>query len=135
LAADIVRSDGEPRDRLSDRQRRVLRAILERPTFKEAARAAGVSPRTLRRYLHDPDFGAALIEEQRRLMRFGVMRAGSLLDRALDVVALDMEPGVAGDVRLRAAGLVLRHVTQLLEFFDLEERIKRLEERADREKS
>ena len=135
MAAEIVRSEGEPGEGLSDRQRRALRAILECPTFKAAAEQARVSPRTLRRYLHDPDFAAALAEEQRRLLRFGMMRAGSLLERALDVVSLDMEPGARADMRLRAAALVLQHVTRLLEFFDLEERIARLEERADREKA
>ena len=130
--SQIVASEGEPYERLNRRQRAALVALVMCPTVKDAARQAGVTRRTLERYMADPVFAEALRREQGRLLRLGVARLGALLNKAVDVVALDMEPGVSGDVRLRAASLVLRHVSQLLEFLQIEQRLTRLEERRAR---
>src|SRR5687768_4248866 len=63
--------DGEPeteaggRDALSPRQGRALEALLDRPTMKEAAAAAGVSETTLWRYMKMPAFSGRLREARR----------------------------------------------------------------------
>jgi hypothetical protein len=57
------------------------------------------------------------------------VRLAGLLVKSLDVIGLDLEPGAGAAYRLRAAALVLRHAAGLLEFVELEDRVKALEER------
>lgn len=115
-------------DTLTAKQRRALAALLSEPTVKDAASKAGVSRKTLYRYLSEPAFQDALTGWQHQVLRGTSARLAGLLQKALDVIALDMEPGVDGGIQLRAAGLVLRHVAGLTEFVGLEERVRVLEE-------
>jgi hypothetical protein len=124
--------DNDTLGELSVRQRRAVAALLSEPTVAAAAKVAGVSRKTLYRYLAAPTFRAALAERQGDVLRMSAARLAGMLSQALDVVGLDLGAGVAGDMRLRAAGLVLRHVASLLEYASLEERVRSLEERANR---
>ena len=46
-------------ENLDDRQHKALLALLDNPTIKAAAEAAGIGRSTLHRYLKDPEFAAA----------------------------------------------------------------------------
>jgi len=115
-------------DTLTARQRRVLSALLSEPTVKGAAEVAGVGRKTVYRYLADPAFHKALREAQGERLKMAVARMTGLLEKALDAIGLDLGPGHdKAQVRLRAAGLVLRHYPGLLEVHDLEDRVASLE--------
>ena len=118
---------------LTVRQRRALTALLGAPTMAAAAKSAGVSERTIYRYLADPAFQAALREAQGRTLRMATARLTALLVKSLDVLGQATEPGHGqGQLRLRAAQTVVRHYAAMLEAQDLEERITRLEKRGGR---
>lgn len=51
---------------MNDRKEKALQALLVSPTRKAAAKAAGIDPETLRRYLKDPEFLQAYSEAQGR---------------------------------------------------------------------
>lgn len=73
---------------LSVKQRTAVDALLAHGDQRQAARAAGVSDRTLRRWLHEPDFAAAVTDAQ---------------DAALDAVTADLVRAAGGAVALLAA--------------------------------
>ena len=114
-------------DTLTARQKRAIAALVSEPTVKAAADKAGISRKTLYRYLADDAFRAELSQAQSNVLRMSTLRLAGLLQKALDVIALDMLPGVDGKIRLRAATAVLRHITGLLEYADLEQRVSELE--------
>lgn len=117
---------------MSKKKKRALEALLREPTVSRAAQTAGISERTLYRYMTDPDFQAAMVEAQGGALRTATIRLTGLLQKALDVIGLDFEPGVDGKLRLTAAGLVLRHVQNILEYADLERRVAILEQASKR---
>ena len=114
-------------DTLTRRQRRALAALLSQPTIAAAAQKAGIGRKTMYSYMAEPAFQTALQQQQSQLLQGAVARLAALLHKSLDVVSLDMEPAVDDALRLRAAGLVLRHIASLLTFADLERRIMELE--------
>jgi len=120
--------------KLSSRQRRAVAALVSEPTLAEAARAAGVSRKTLYRYLSERGFREALAEAQGDVLRLSGARVAGLLSRSLDVVGEKLCASV-GSAPLHAAGLVIRHGTALLEYASLEERVRALEEKAERDKA
>lgn len=73
---------------LTVKQRAAVDALLAHGDQRQAARAAGVNDRTLRRWMHDPLFAAALQEAQ---------------DTALDSVTADLVRAAGGAVALLAA--------------------------------
>lgn len=100
------------------RQRRALAVLAGGGTAVEAAAAAGVTDRTLRRWRTDPDFRRALEDETDRLLDDHRLRAGALVrdsvdrlrDRLRDPVASDaardrIALAVARDSGLAAFGL------------------------------
>jgi hypothetical protein len=118
-------------DRLGNKKRRALRALLAEPTIARAAKAASISERTLYRYMAEADFRAALRSAQGDMLGAAALRLSGLLQKALDVIGLDFEPAVDGRIRLTAAGLVLRHVAGLLEYMSLESRVSALENQSE----
>ena len=84
---------------LTVKQRAAVDALLAHGDQRQAARAAGVNDRTLRRWMHDPLFAAALQEAQ---------------DTALDQVTGDLVRAASGAVALLAAtvDLSLIHISE-----------------------
>jgi len=113
---------------LTKRQRAAIAAILGTATLAEAAGQVHVTRRTLYRWLGQAEFRASLADAQADALGVVVARMTSLLGAALDVIGLDLGPGVDGKVRLRAAGLVLAHYAGLAEFLDLASRVEKLEQ-------
>ena len=73
---------------LSGKQRAAIDALLAHGDQTQAARAAGVADRTLRRWMHEPDFAATLTAAQ---------------DTVLDVVTADLVRAAGGAVALLTA--------------------------------
>lgn len=111
---------------LHNRQRAALRALLTEPTVARAAEVAGVSRATLHRYLGDPAFQAALLQEQRKVLESASARLVGLLDRALDAVSEDLESHDPKR-RSKAYKVILARFASLREHADLEARVSALE--------
>lgn len=115
--------------KVTPRQKRAVEALLTTPSLTEAASVAGVSRKTLYKWLRQPAFqqtlqqaeADALAALQRRLVRLGAT-AGDVLEAA-------MGPEEEMRHRLRAAGLVLDNLLRLRELVELAERVEALEKR------
>ena len=109
------------------RQRKAITALLTTGDKNQAAEAAGVSRRTLYRWLHQAEFRAALQlaetealdELSRELVRLAG-KAARTLERAMDSAELD-------NARIRAADIVLSRLLQLRELVTIEQRLAALE--------
>jgi len=120
---------GHLADELRPPQRKALEALLSSASVATAADRAGVSERSLWRWLAEPGFKAALVEAQRELRQ-----AVSIALRSAALVAVETLTGVAVDgsappgARVSAARTLLelayRDVAD-----DLEARLSELEAR------
>jgi hypothetical protein len=105
-----------------------ITALLSQRNHEEAARAAGVSKRTLNRWLKMPEFQAAYREARRAAMfqaNARLQQASSAAVSALFKVMVD--PGTPASVRVRAADCILSRGNQGLENEDLHVRLAALE--------
>lgn len=114
---------------LSPRKQKGINAILCSPTISEAAKASGVSERTMRRWLADPTFRYALNESQgetvrntSRLLMASEIQAVKTLNGLLE------EPSQPGaNVKLHTAIAILDQSSRRYESASLEERLEKLE--------
>jgi hypothetical protein len=110
----------------SDADAVLAAALASGRTVVDAARAAGVSERTARRRVQDPDFGALV----GRLRAEMVQRAtGLLLDAASEATAALRRNLTCGQPagEVRAASVILDHLLRLREHGEFEERLRALE--------
>lgn len=112
----------------------VLAALAAGQTTTQAAEAAGVNPRTVRRWLEDDEFRDQ-VAQLRRDMLTGTV--GQLTDAATQAVATlrDMLSANSEQVRVSAARAILSALVVVRESVDLEQRIDALEAEAERKKS
>ncbi len=117
---------------LSPGQGRAISALLACQSIEQAAKQAGISPRTLHRWLTDPDFQAALTEAEGAAIAEATRRLVGLSDAAITTVAsLMLDKGASPTVRLRAATSVLDYLLRLRELANVEERLAALEAAID----
>ena len=116
--------------KVTAKQARAIMALLEARSVAEAAATAKVGERTLRRWLTEPTFQAALATAQSEALSMVTVRLTGLLGQSLAIVA-DRLNGPDEKLQSWGAANVLRHVVALLSYADLEPRIRALEERAE----
>ncbi len=117
---------------LSAKQEKFLAALLNSPTNRDAAAAAGVSERSASRWLHeDRTFIAAYSQARRGLLD----EAHSLLLKnatgAANTLVCLMEDGSPPAVRLGAARSLLEFSRQHIDIIEIERRIAELEKPTD----
>ena len=105
-----------------------IAALLNHRNIEEAARAIGVAPKTLLRWLQIREFQAAY----RRARREAVQQAVARLQQstgaaAVTVLRLMTDPNVPAAVKLRAAECVFAHAIKGIELEDIEARLAELE--------
>ena len=113
---------------MTPRKEKALAALLTHHTQEEAAEAAGISPKTLRRYLKEPEF-----QESYRAMFAGLVtdatrKAQSSLTPALDTlreIAVDRKQG--SNARIQASRVLLEYGLRLTEVSDIMEQLQELE--------
>lgn len=108
----------------------ILLALACGATVENAARAAGVAPRTVHRRLADPNFSGRLQASRADMFQ---RTAGMLTAASLEAVKtlLELQKGaVPPAVRLGAARTVLEIGLKVREVADLEKRLTVLEEQA-----
>lgn len=114
---------------ISEKQYRGLRALMVCRTQQEAARHANVGVRTLKRWLTQPEFRAALEAAETDALRDASrLLAAQAADAAAHLADAMRDIGSPPGVRLRAALGVLDRAVQLRELMSLEERLTELEE-------
>jgi hypothetical protein len=121
-------------DRLTANQNKALAALLAHTTTEAASQASGVSARQIRRYLADPEFARAYRQHQRALLTETTATLQRLAAEAAAAMSDSLEPGVDGNLRLRAARTALEFLLRateterkIVEQDELEERLEALE--------
>lgn len=119
---------------MTPKQERALAALVLCPTAREAAKAAGLSESTLRRYKQDPTF----LEEYRKRCNESLEAACTKAKSALPP-AIERLNRIAQDDKqqpreqIAAARAVLEYGLRLIEANDFEQRLRALEERGKNE--
>lgn len=114
--------------RLSVNQTRALTALLKYPTIGEAAEDVGLSPRTIRRYMAEPDFRAALADaEAEAVTKAAQLAAGTAAEAVMTLVRVMRDPNAEDKDRRQAANALLNHLPKLRLMADLERRLAEIE--------
>jgi hypothetical protein len=92
------------------KQEAAIAALLTQGTIERAAKAAEISPRTLHRWLHMPEFEAAYRRARQDAVSQSLARLQQASSAAATVlVKLTVDPSTPASVRVRAAESVLHH--------------------------
>ena len=115
--------------KLSSSQRKAIKALLQGHKQQEAAVLAGVTDRTIRRWLaEDHDFVAELKDGSQILIHNVTRRLLGSLDLAADVLRQILEDEKASqNMKLRATGILLDKTARFVELNDIVERLEMLE--------
>lgn len=114
---------------MTPKQEKAIAALLTHSTKQEAAKAAGIDPRTLRRYFEDVEFQKAYREAFSGLVEDATRKAQQSIAPALQVLReLSEDGGEAGQVRVSAARSLLEYSLRLTEQLDIMTKLKELEE-------
>lgn len=117
---------------MTPKRQKVLVALLTQPTKERAAAAAGVSPKTLRRYLSDPEFQAEYKRAFREMVEDAARTAQRTLDPAIAVLNEIMQDSEEnGQIRVSAARSVLEFGLRMTEQLDILARLDELEKERD----
>lgn len=107
---------------------RIVLALLAAGNVRAAAQTAGVSERTIRARLKEPDFNKLLTEIKSQAVQAATSALSDSMGEAVAVlrdVMIDTDNAAA--VRLQAASEILRQALRFYSLADLEARISALE--------
>lgn len=109
-----------------------IAALLTQRNVEDAARAIGIAPNTLLRWMKLPEFQAAYREARRAAFGQAVARLQQGASAAATTLLKTMiEPNTPASVRVRAAECVLNHAMKAIEIEDIEARVSELERAAN----
>lgn len=117
-----------PDETITPAQRRAIAALLSERDVRSAAKAAGVSERSLWRWLNDRSFISELNAAQAQAIDATIRRLADLSGEAVSTLRAAMK-GKSTPIgsKIRAADIVLGRLLALKELGDLEQRIAALE--------
>jgi hypothetical protein len=120
---------------LGRRQEETIAALLTQRNLDEAAKAAGISMRTLMRWLKLPEFQAAYREARRTAYSQAVARLQQgATAAATTLLKVMLDQGTPASVKVRAAECVMNHSSKAIEIEDVEFRVAELERAAESQK-
>lgn len=94
----------------------IIAALLQHGTVKDAAAAAGTTPRTIYDRMNDREFRAEYMEAKNDIIRKAVFSINEKLAAAVDAVAEIMtDKDVNPSTRLQAAQTILNHAGKFAE--------------------
>jgi len=118
------------------KQEEAIAALLTQRNVEEAARAAGLSVRTLLRWMKLPEFQTAYREARRAAFGQAVARLQQASSAAVStLLKIMVDPNAPASTRVRAADSVLDHSAKSIEIEDVEARVAALERATDTTKS
>ncbi len=114
---------------MTPKKQKALLALLTSPTREKAAATAGITSKTLRGYLDDPEFQAEYRKVFAQLVEDATRRVQQTLEPAVSVLREIMEDREEnGQTRVSAARSVLEYGLKLTEQADILTRLQELEE-------
>jgi hypothetical protein len=119
--------------KLGAKKEAAIVALLSQRNVEEAAKNVGISPRTLYRWMQEPDFSAAYRAARRAAFSQCIARLQQMCTAAVSTLGRVMLDGTApAGSRVRAAESVLSLAAKAMEMDDLEGRITALERVAEK---
>jgi hypothetical protein len=114
------------------KQEEAVVALLTQRNVEDAARAVGIGPRTLLRWLQIPEFQAAYRKARREAYGQAVARLQQGTSAAATMLLKTMiDPATPASVRVRAAEAIFSHAAKAIEIEDIEARVSELERHAE----
>ncbi len=105
---------------MTEKQQKALAALITYPTREQAAEAAGITSKTLRKYLQDPEFKEAYARESHNIIDEATRQAQSGLAPALETLREIVESDAySPSVRIQAARTLLEYTLRLTEITDI----------------
>ena len=110
------------------KQEEAIAALLTQRNIDEAAKAAGIAPNTLLKWMKEPEFDAAYREARRAAFRQSVARLQQASGAAVStLLKIMVDASAPHSTRVRAADSVLDHSAKAIELEDIEARVAQLE--------
>jgi len=113
--------------KLTVKQAQAIDALMRGDSVLDAAKAIGVNPRTVHRWLNDATFVVALDDAKRHAVRHATRKLAGALDAATSSVIHLSQSAEDEGVRLRAAIAIPSMLHDLSEHGDFAERLAALE--------
>jgi transposase-like protein len=109
-----------------------ITALLTQRNVEEAARAVGVDPNTLLRWLKIPEFHLAYREARRAAFSQSIARPQQEASAAATtLLKIMVDANAPPSCRIRAADSVMSHAARAIEIEDIEARVSELERAAE----
>jgi hypothetical protein len=119
-------------EKLGGKREAAILALLTARSIEDAARTAGVPPRTLHRWLLESDFNAAYRKARRAAYGQATARLQQATGAAVStLLKIMVDQNSPPSVRVRAADSVLDHASKAIEIEDVEVRVAALEQAAE----
>jgi hypothetical protein len=132
MAVNWSQQMSERVDKLGSKKEGAILALLINRSIEEAARSVDVDPRTVYRWLKEPEFSAAYREARRTAFGQAVARLQQGTGAAAAVMLkLMADPATPASTRLRAADYVFTHAKNAIELEEVEARVTALEQAAE----
>ena len=113
---------------LGGKREAAILALLTSSSVENAARTAGVAPRTLYRWLKEPAFDAAYRKAKRSVFGQALARLQQGSSAAAStMLKIMVDSAVPASTRLRAADSVFSHSKNAIEMEEIEARVAALE--------
>ncbi len=114
------------------KQEDAIAALLTQRTLDEAARATGISTKTLLRWLKEPEFDAAYRAAKRTAFGQAIARLQQATSAAATTLLKVMiDSSTPASVRVRAADSIFSHAAKAIEIEEIEARVAALEQAAE----
>jgi transposase-like protein len=105
-----------------------IAALLTQRTTDEAARAIGIVPATLLRWMKDPEFATSYRDARRAAFGQSIARLQQAASAAVTTLLKVMvDASTPASTKVRAADSVLNHTAKAIELDDIEARLSELE--------
>jgi hypothetical protein len=118
------------------KKEQAIAALLTQRNIEEAAKATGIAPNTLLKWLKDPEFQADYRKARRDAFGQAVARLQQGTSAAATTLLKTMiDPGTPASVKVRAAEAIFNHAAKAIEIEDIEARVTELERAAEVAKS
>jgi hypothetical protein len=111
------------------KKEQAIAALLVQRNLEDAARAVGISTKTLLRWMKEPEFDSAYRAARRAAFSQSIARLQQASTAAVStLLKIMVDPNAPASTRVRAADCVLDHAAQAIEIEDLEVRLRAIEE-------
>jgi hypothetical protein len=124
-----MKGHGSKFDRKKDE---AIAALLTQRNIEDAAKAVGIAPNTLMKWMKEPEFDKAYRAARRATFGQAVARLQQAAPAAVTTLLKTLvDPGTPPSVRVRAADSILGHANKAIELEDIEARLSELERVAE----